>query len=497
MRKNILFILFIPMFILVALIVFFNVSTYNESLNSSIKQRLDIESQLIFREVELALCNDSSWSESGNPIFFSKLDTLIKEYDHVELLWITSKDGIYLYSYPSDALQNEQAVKTKARNFFGVNPLIYEKTHSIDCKQHGRCSLTLVLKANSASVLAKVNFIINIFVVALFFISIYFAVSSWISNALERPLALMLSAQEKLAKGEYDARLHTELARSSELLQTYSSFNNMAGELQHSRTELEEKNRELASLNADYRHLNEKLEQEVQLKTAELREYFSLITHDLKVPLAAANGYVELLLKSKTGELNDKQLKFLQSISVAHAYLLNLLRNMVDSVKYEADKITYFFENFDLITLVTEIENTMLPSFKEKNLTLTISADRENPLFVNADRLKIAQVLSNLLSNAVKISEENSSIVLRVVEYEEYVQISVADFGAGISEENISRIFNKFAQFFYGDKSYEGIGLGLYIVNKIIEGHHKTISVISKPGEGTTFTFQLDKSGKA
>ena len=114
---------------------------------------------------------------------------------------------------------------------------------------------------------------------------------------------------------------------------------------------------------------------------------------------------------------------------------------------------------------------------------------------VHADRLKIAQVLSNLLSNAAKISPVDAKIMLVLTEKESCIEFKVIDFGCGIPEENISKIFNKFTQFSYDGKSYGGLGLGLYIVNQIITGHGKEISVSSVIDAGTTFCFELDKPG--
>ncbi len=503
MRFNIFLTLLLPMFMLVVLLIFFNTSTFRESIDSSLQQRMMLESDLIVERLER--CLEKYNTDSGLEIdsqAVADLNLISDQFDRITSLQLLQNGTKEIYGFPekgaASGLNNarsdeKETTPSLINNLLKVRPLPFKSERMLGLKLKEPVLISLTLTSSSAVALSRINFVINIFLTVFFLICAYVAVSSWISNALERPLALMLSAQEKIARGEYDARLHTELANSNELTQTYASFNNMATELQSSRDELEKKNKTLAELNESYKNLNEKLEMEVQHKTQELREYFSLISHDLKVPIAAAKGYTDLLMRPKTGPLNDKQKEFIKNISLTHGYLLNLVRNMIDSVKYEGGKISYFFECFDIDEVVEECESNVMLSIQERNLHFRVVRPSDEKLFVWGDKVKITRVISNLLSNAIKISPDDSDISLIFKEKDDTVEICVSDEGCGISRENISKIFDKFTQFPYGDKTSGGMGLGLYIVNKIIEGHERKIEVKSEVGQGTSFSFELNR----
>ena len=185
---------------------------------------------------------------------------------------------------------------------------------------------------------------------------------------------------------------------------------------------------------------------------------------------------------------------FIKNIAIVNSHLTNLVRNLIDSFKYESGKTVYFFENFKLSELSGEIETNINLLLEEKNITL-ISNLKEKDFIVYGDKMKILRVIINLLSNAIKSSEENSKIELTCKELKKKkkISISITDHGKGIEEDKIKEIFKKFAQFPYSDKSSEGTGLGLYIVKKIIEDHKSEIEVTSDKQSGTSFTFYLKK----
>jgi signal transduction histidine kinase len=335
----------------------------------------------------------------------------------------------------------------------------------------------------------------NMSLVVIFLVCTFVAISIWSEHAIKRPLDFILQAQARLAKGDFDIRVNLDMAHTNELARAYSSFNKMAEDLKSFRSELEKKNISLEELNLQYRSLNESLEHEVQKKTKELREFFSLITHDLKVPLAASQGYTDLLLKPKTGPLSEKQKKFLQSISMANSHLLHLVRNMLDSVKYDAGKINYFFESFELSKLADEVRSNLHLFLEERELGLDIEIPLECET-VFADRMKIGQVLTNLISNAITVSESKEKIMLQAIDHGRSVEIRISDRGPGISKEKQTVIFDKFTQFPGIQKASGGMGLGLYIVKKILEGHDQPIKVVSEPANGSIFIFMLPKEGK-
>ncbi len=351
----------------------------------------------------------------------------------------------------------------------------------------------LSIRQEKTSRLIKFFFLGNLSLSIVFIMTAFVAIFMWSENAINRPLRNLLRAQEQLSRGDFDAHVDIQLPANNELAVISNSFNQMARELKAYKEELDEKTRKLEMLNDQYRELNENLEQEVENKTMELKEFFSLITHDLKIPLAAIKGYTSLLKKSKTGTLSKKQELFVDSIETSTIHLLGMVRNMLDSVKYDAGKVTYYMENFNIIDLVMEIENNIHPSISERSIEFS----RNIPpacQWVYGDRTKIGQVISNIISNAIEYVPIDGKIQLSVWQKEDLVEVMIKDNGPGIPPEQLSLIFDKFKQIPGKESPSTSLGLGLYIVKKIMEGHGMKAWAISEEGQGSEFHFTLKKS---
>jgi signal transduction histidine kinase len=348
------------------------------------------------------------------------------------------------------------------------------------------------LQLQRASRLMKFFFLGNFSISLLFIITAFIAIYIWSERAINRPFRYLLQAQEKLSAGDFDAHVDIELPSNNELGIIANSFNRMASELKAYKEELDEKRRRLEIVNEQYRSLNENLEQEVEEKTRELKEFFSLITHDLKIPLAAIKGYTELLRKSKTGTLNEKQEKFVVGIENSAAHLLYMVRNMLDSVKYDAGKIYYYMEKFELVRLAEDLENRLHPLLSERNIEFSINIP-VSCCEVYADREKIGNVISNILSNAIEHTPNGGKISLEARDKDEIVEIVIEDSGPGIAAEQLVSIFEKFQQVPGKESPSTSLGLGLYIVRKILEGHGMKVWADSEEGKGCQFHFTLQK----
>jgi len=334
----------------------------------------------------------------------------------------------------------------------------------------------------------KFFFVGNLALSIVFIMTAFVAIFLWSENAINRPLRNLLRAQEQLSRGDFEAHVDLELPPNNELGIIANSFNQMARELKAYKDALDEKNQKLEIVNVQYRKLNETLEQEVENKTKELREFFSLITHDLKIPLAAIKGYISLLKKSKTGTLSEKQEKFLQAIDTSTVHLLGMVRNMLDSVKYEAGKVNYYMEDFDLGQLVEEVKGHFHPSITEKSIDFSVKIPGKCSA-VYGDRTKIGQVISNILSNAINHVPNGGIISLSARETGQVVEISINDNGPGIPKEQLPHIFDKFQQIPGKESPSTSLGLGLYIVRKIMEGHGMRAWAQSEVGKGSHFLF--------
>lgn len=327
----------------------------------------------------------------------------------------------------------------------------------------------------------------NLLLACIFLISSALAFYLWSEFALNRPLRGLLESHERLLALEPSKRRDEigSLISSNELANVSSSFNRLSLDVVKYQRELEEKTRRLESANDSYRQLNEQLEHKVEEKTSEMKEFFSLITHDLRIPLAAVAGYVDLLRKPKTGEMTDKQRKFLDHIGDANGHAQEMVRNLLDAMRYEFGQPQLNLEDFDISLLAHEI--TAHLSVQGEPVALEI------PEFawVNADRTRIGRVLGNLLGNAVRYA---SKVTLRIERdetgEEQMWRIEVEDHGPGIPPEHLQHLFDKFKHI-QAQEGSSGLGLGLYIVKRIVADHGQDIAVDSQVGRGTRFSFRL------
>jgi len=248
----------------------------------------------------------------------------------------------------------------------------------------------------------------------------------------------------------------------------------------------EESNRRLAESNAELELTNRELERANRLKS----EFLASMSHELRTPLHTIIGFSELLAEELEGPLNEKQQRFIQHIHTDSLHLLELINDVLDISKIEADRLELHPEAFDFTALVAESVAAVRSLLEAKSHTLETSLDV--PTAIEADRLRIKQVLVNLLSNAVKFTPEGGRIGVEAHVHDVFIMVSVSDTGVGIPAEEHDSIFDKFHQVGATTKGVrEGTGLGLAITRRLVEQHGGTIQVRSQPRQGSTFLFTL------
>jgi len=248
----------------------------------------------------------------------------------------------------------------------------------------------------------------------------------------------------------------------------------------------EEYTQRLAETNAELEMTNRELERANRLKS----EFLASMSHELRTPLHTIIGFSELLGEELEGPLNEKQMRFVQHIHKDALHLLELINDVLDISKIEADRLELRPEAFDFTALVAESLASIRSLAEAKAHKLETSLDV--PTAVEADRLRIKQVLVNLLSNAIKFTPEGGRIRVEAGVQELFVVVSVSDTGVGIPPEEHESIFDKFHQVGATTKGVrEGTGLGLAITKRLVEQHGGSIRVQSKPKEGSTFLFTL------
>ncbi|MCL5036486.1 MAG: HAMP domain-containing histidine kinase [Chloroflexi bacterium] len=394
--------------------------------------------------------------------------------------------GLFAYNDEDD----RKGEKIEGFNIFEKRVVAYEYYYPVFYDSSHVAVIHLSLGVTRVSWLLRIILAGNMLLTFIFLLTAFLAISIWGENAINRPIRYILDAQEKLGRGDFGVQVELDMNPSNEMVQMSNSFNRMVGELNKIQAQLQEKTQHLEQLNEEYHRLNESLEEEVERKTQELRDFFSILTHDLKVPLAAIQGYTDLLLKTGEEGLGEKKYQYVRNISIATRNLLQLVRNMLDSVKYEARSIKYYQEDFDLDELLEEVKSNFQVLLESKGIRLIVDI----PPFcrmVHGDSGKIGQVFANLISNSMDHTGRDGEIKVSARAKAEYVEVEVSDTGAGIPSDQLEQVFDKLTHF-----SRTGSGLGLYIVKVIIEGHGQKLRVESKEGKGTSFYFTLARARK-
>ena len=225
-------------------------------------------------------------------------------------------------------------------------------------------------------------------------------------------------------------------------------------------------------------------------KELELRrdEFISMASHELKTPVTSLKGFTQVLYRrfKKRGE--EEPLNFLARMDGQLNKLTKLINDLLDLSKLQTGKLTVQEEAFDLADVVGDIVDTLQATSQSHQLVL----EETTPVEVFGDKDRIEQVLINLLTNAMKYSPQANRVIIRVSTEHEQAIVSVQDFGIGIAEAHQQKIFERFYQVTDPmEKTFPGLGIGLFISNEIIKQHHGQMWVVSSKGEGATFTFTL------
>ena len=218
-------------------------------------------------------------------------------------------------------------------------------------------------------------------------------------------------------------------------------------------------------------------------------DLISEMVHELRTPLTSIVAYSELMLRR---EIPPAQARgFTETIYQEAMHLSAMTNGFLELSRLQSGRIRMDMINFSLTDLVREVLQLLQPQTDERGLTLSATLP-DRPVFVNADRERIRQVLVNLTSNAIKYNRDGGSVNILVEPTNaQHVQISVSDTGRGIPEKDLPRIFEKFFRVADSEGYATGTGLGLSIVKQIIEAHGSVIDVQSQVNVGTTFSFVL------
>jgi two-component system sensor histidine kinase/response regulator len=227
-----------------------------------------------------------------------------------------------------------------------------------------------------------------------------------------------------------------------------------------------------------------------------MRKFFiTMVSHQLRSPLAAAQQNLEVILGGIVGDVPEKQEKLLIRAKELISSLLTLIKDWLDLAKIEKGKMVKAFESVSLVSLLQETIESLQPLAQRRNVTVTLQPDHADIPGLKGDQQSLRQLFTNLINNAIKFNRQGGQVYVTLQEKETHLEIKISDTGIGIAREDLPLIFDEFHQVKSDETELEpGTGLGLPIARKIADAHSASITVESTLGEGSIFTVHFPKT---
>ncbi len=304
------------------------------------------------------------------------------------------------------------------------------------------------------------------------------------------PVRELKTLTERIAGGDLSARAN--LTTGDEFEELSDSFNDMLGELERSRNELETINRSLDTRLGELAETNVALFESNRLKS----EFLANVSHELRTPLTSIIGFADLMRDSLEADPPpdpSRITRYASNILNSGRMLLDIINDLLDLAKIEAGKIELHRSTFKLPDVCEALKDFVKPMIDKNQLTMQMQLADDLPT-MKSDAGKIRQVLFNLLSNAIKYTSEGGIIRLEVhaIENNKKVRIMVSDNGPGIAPEHQEAIFEKFHQLDSSvTRAHSGTGLGLPISRELCQMLGGNIHLESELNKGSRFIVEL------
>jgi signal transduction histidine kinase len=286
-----------------------------------------------------------------------------------------------------------------------------------------------------------------------------------LSRALTGPIRRIDSRLAAIASGDFSG--HVDVPNRDELGALAVNLNRMNDELGRLYRELEEASRHKS-------------------------EFLANMSHELRTPLNAVIGFSDVLRDQMFGELNKKQMEYVNDIHTSGRHLLTLINDILDMSKIEAGRMDLQVSSFSLPEVLRNAVALLRERATRQGIALSLEIDPGIDV-IDADERLLKQVVFNLLSNALNFTDRGGHVEVAARDQGDHVAISVRDDGVGIAPEDQARIFLEFEQA-GKSKAREGTGLGLALSRRFVELHGGQLTVDSTPEKGSTFSFSLPKT---
>ncbi len=295
----------------------------------------------------------------------------------------------------------------------------------------------------------------------------------------EKTISLSLEDREKLDRLMQD-RTKELNEKILELKQSESATLSILEDLHETVEQLKKSEKEIKRQNVKLKKLD-------KIKS----NFLNVTSHELRTPMSAIKGYIQMIMKLTLGNITDEQQKALEIVLRNINRLDNLIQDILDISRLESRAMKFISEKTDIPTLVNETIETMKFLASEKNIKINTHLESDLPK-ITIDSGRIKQVLMNIINNAIKFSKKDTQINLTIKKKDKFILFKIEDQGKGIPEDKQKKIFDVFYQVDGGmDRTFGGVGLGLAICKGIILSHGGEIWVESTINKGSIFYFTL------
>lgn len=320
-----------------------------------------------------------------------------------------------------------------------------------------------------------------------------------ISRQLSGPINTLVEGVHELSEGRYDYRIKVDSGPEFERMA--AGVNSLASTIQHAELEHQQ------NLEQAMQDLQETLD-ELEVRNSELQlgrrqaleasqmksQFLANVSHEIRTPLNGIVGFTSLLGRT---QVNSLQADYLDTIRKSSQDLLNIINDILDLSKIDADKLIIDHSAFDLRDVIEQVLTVLAPDAYNKQLDLYHHIASDVPLQVVGDPLRLKQVITNLVNNAVKFTDHgNVKVMVSLINTQKKratLQFEIRDTGIGLTQEQIERIFSAFSQADAStSRQFGGTGLGLIISKALVQAMHGDIRVESTPGQGSAFIFHID-----
>ncbi len=218
-------------------------------------------------------------------------------------------------------------------------------------------------------------------------------------------------------------------------------------------------------------------------------DFIALAAHELRGPITVIRGYLELLGQELPSLTSDQQ-QLIDRLQVSSERLSGYINNILNVSRYDRNHLKLHLQEERYYDIIASLIPDLALRAKTQNRRLTFHVADTLPT-IAADRSSLSEVISNLIDNAIKYSKEGGEVVVSASSKDNFIEMTVQDFGIGMPGSVVGNLFNKFYRSHRSRQTVSGTGLGLYICKAIVESHGGTIWVRSVEGEGTTFGFTV------